>query len=285
MASDDNESATDNADAELEERVTRAVKIGLPVAVLVGAVIAGTRLGASGVVLVLAGGALIGVIAAFWTSVRTLFGETPLAAADAYALAAPRAEEEQKRSVLRALKDLEFERSVGKISDEDYQVLVAKYRAEAKRLLRVLDEEKQPRIDSVEAMVRKRLAKEGLLDDAADASESASEKPASETSDDAAKPATTSAVSEKKRKKKKGKLANAPSKDVATEKAEKASGETSSESSEPSESSDANEDDGLVACASCGTKNDGDAVFCKKCGKKCGAPSESEAEAAKTEDP
>jgi hypothetical protein len=42
--------------------------------------------------------------------------------------------------VLRALKDLEFERSVGKISDDDYQQLLVAYRAEAKRLLRAIDE-------------------------------------------------------------------------------------------------------------------------------------------------
>ena len=95
-------------------------------------------------ILVLATGALVSVIAVFWASVRTLVGETPLSGADAYALGAPRAEEEQKRAVLRALKDLEFERSVGKISDEDYEALVSKYRAEAKRLLRLLEENAQP---------------------------------------------------------------------------------------------------------------------------------------------
>jgi hypothetical protein len=91
-------------------------------------------------VLVLAAAAVVAVIALFWSSLRTLLGETPLASADAFAIGAPRAEEEQKRAVLRTLKDLEFERSVGKISEEDYRALVAQYRAEAKRLLRQIDE-------------------------------------------------------------------------------------------------------------------------------------------------
>src|SRR6185436_12750615 len=113
------------ADAsELEKKIIKNAKIGVPLGTLGLAVIAGLSLGAPAVFLVLAGGALCAVIAVFWASVRTLAGETKLSGADAYALGAPRAEEEQKRAVLRALKDLEFERSVGKISDEDYQALV-----------------------------------------------------------------------------------------------------------------------------------------------------------------
>src|SRR4029079_11356507 len=139
--------------SELAKKVVENAKIGVPLATLGLAVLAGATMGAPAVILVLAGGALIAVIAVFWESVRTLAGETPLSGADAYALGAPRAEEEQKRAVLRALKDLEFERSVGKISQEDYDALVAKYRAEAKRLLRALDEEMGPERDKVEALV------------------------------------------------------------------------------------------------------------------------------------
>src|SRR5689334_5365947 len=122
----------------LEEQLRRHAPVALPVGTVLLAAIAATALGPAPAILVLAGGALIGVIVVFWSSVRTLVGETPLAGADAYAMGAPRAEEEQKRAVLRALKDVEFERSVGKLSEEDYQALVAKYRAEAKRLLRIL---------------------------------------------------------------------------------------------------------------------------------------------------
>src|SRR5262245_48078792 len=116
-------------------------------------------------ILILAGGALIVAIAIFWSSLQTLFGETRLAGADAYALGAPQAEEEQKRAVLRALKDLEFERSVGKISEADYQALTAKYRAEGKRLLRVLDEGAETHRVHVEDLVEKRFRREGLIKD------------------------------------------------------------------------------------------------------------------------
>jgi hypothetical protein len=89
-------------------------------------------------------------------------GETRLTGADAYALGAPRVEEEQKRAVLRALKDLEFERSVGKISDDDYKELVVSYRKEAKRLLRLLDEASADQRARAEKIVEERFAQLGL---------------------------------------------------------------------------------------------------------------------------
>src|SRR5215218_9781181 len=127
----DSKPSTNQDDGADARSVVGYLKVGVPVGTIVLALLAGYVQGPSIAILVLAGGALIAVIATFWASVRTLFGETPLSGADAYALGAPRSEEEQKQAVLRALKDLEFERSVGKISEEDYKALVAKYRAEA----------------------------------------------------------------------------------------------------------------------------------------------------------
>jgi hypothetical protein len=222
--------------SELEKKIVELAKIGVPGAILVLAVLAGLTMGASAVILVLAAGALCAVIAVFWASVRTLAGETKLSGADAYALGAPRAEEEQKRAVLRALKDLEFERSVGKISDEDYKALVAKYRAEAKRLLRVLDEEAQPHREQVEGLVNKRLRREGLLDDTGEPQEDAKPTEAGEAKAEAAPEKT------KKRKKARPKPAPLPAPE------------------EPAVDA--------VACKQCGTVNDEDAVFCKKCGAR-----------------
>ncbi|MBK8251445.1 MAG: hypothetical protein IPK82_02105 [Polyangiaceae bacterium] len=150
------------------------------VAVALLAIPAGLLQGAGAAMLVLIAAALISVIALFWNSVRTLLGETPISGADAYALAAPRAEEEQKQAVLRALKDVEFERSVGKITEEHYAELVTKYRAEAKRLLRTLDEAAGERREKVTRMVQKRLAAEGLaapVNDVADTHRSPAAEP------------------------------------------------------------------------------------------------------------
>ncbi len=163
FAATDGSKASTMHDSELDDD-RRVAQVGLTAAALViaGAVAAGLIFGPATAVLILAAGAFIAVISLFWSSLRTLLGETPLSGADAYAIGAPRAEEEQKRAVLRALKDLEFERSVGKISEEDYRRLVSHYRDQAKRLLRLLDEEAKPLRDRAEELVLVRMQSAGL---------------------------------------------------------------------------------------------------------------------------
>jgi hypothetical protein len=272
----------DDDDAPLDRRLVEYATLGFPTLVLLGTALAGWVLGPPAAVLVLAGGALVGVIALFWSSLRTLVGETPLSGADAYALGAPRAEEEQKQAVLRALKDLEFERSVGKISDEDYRELVAKYRAEAKRLLRVLDEEAQPRRQHVEALVAKRLRRAGLADaavagaagaaDPADAADAEAEDAAAKDADaDAEEGEEAAAVEEAPRVRRTPRRRpkdEAPRADVAA----REDGAGDDEEAREDEGAPVDEADGAGparrACAACGTMNDEDAVFCKKCGAR-----------------
>ena len=91
------------------------------------ATVVGIFYGVQLVVLTLAAGALLLVIWLLWRSVQSLAGESQLTFEDAFSLGARSAEEEQKRAVLRALKDLDFERSIGKISEEDYQEWVRKH--------------------------------------------------------------------------------------------------------------------------------------------------------------
>jgi len=237
---------------------------------------------------VLAGGALIAVIAVFWASVRTLSGETPLSGADAYALGAPRAEEEQKRAVLRALKDLEFERSVGKISEEDYRALVAKYRAEAKRLLRILDTDALPRRAYVETLVAKRLRREGLLTDAPEVEGRADEEAegGAPAEDDKELSKQLAASTKKKR-------GAAPK---AASRKQKATGQRAEVPSETPEAPPKEPDaapeilamkttpvtepmSAAPACGQCSTVNDSDAAFCKKCGARLSGPAEQAAQA------
>ena len=234
-------------ESELDRKLAQYARIGLPVATVLLAGLADSTQGPSAAVLVLAGGMLIGVISLLWASVRTLVGETPLSGADAYALGAPRAEEEQKRAVLRALKDLEFEHGVGKISDDDYRELVTKYRAEAKRLLRQIDADAEPRRAQIEALVNRRLRQEGLLE-GGEAPEAAPAEASDDDSDaDEASPApkpVSAPLKGKKRKKAKGRE---PAR---------------AEASEPESSEETR------VCSGCETVNDADAVFCKKCGKR-----------------
>jgi hypothetical protein len=231
-------------ESAIERKIVTYSKIGIPIATIIAMLIAGVVQGPPLAVLVLAAGALVGVITALWTSLRALLGETPLTGADAYAIAAPRAEEEQKRAVLRALKDLEFERSVGKISDEDYRDLVSHYRTEAKRLLRILDDEAVPRRAQAEELFAKRLRDAGLADD--DATDAASPTGAEpEPGGDDEDAARRERKANKKKKKREREKARAAAEAGVDEPA--AAGR---------------------ACASCGTSNDADAVFCKKCGEK-----------------
>lgn len=131
----------------------------LPIVTVVAALAVGVAVGVEVSLLVVAAGALAGVIALLWASVQALTGESPLTLEEAMTLGAPSAEEEQKRSVLRALKDLEFERSVGKISEEDYAELSARYRTDAKRLMQLLDEGAEADRERAEKALRERLAK------------------------------------------------------------------------------------------------------------------------------
>ena len=263
-------------DDELDRKIAEYVRIGLPIGIGVLVILAGVLVDASTAILVAAAGALIAVIAVFWSSLRTLLGETPLSGADAYVFGAPpRVEEEQKRAVLRALKDIEFERNVGKISEEDYAQLVKKYREEAKRLLQAIDEKSKAGRERAETLVQKKLRQAGLLD-AANAleaqdeaedeapetnAEEAADKPAAEEgpSAESAAAAVAMIVATKRPLKKKKKKAK-----------EKPAFEALDEAAETN------------ACGKCGTENDRDAVFCKKCGTRVGKPEENKEE-AKTE--
>lgn len=147
--------------------------------IALGAVLVALAIGfVSGIalgVLALAALALTVVVSLLWGSVNSLSGDTPLTLDEAIGFGAPSAEEEQKRSVLRALKDLEFERSVGKISEQDFQEFSARYRAEAKRLIAVLDQELSPAHTLAEQLATQRLAAAGLA-----AKETAKSEPVAE---------------------------------------------------------------------------------------------------------
>ncbi len=267
---------TVNANLDDSGPDTRKLVLGGFSLVVVLVILAGVFVGASTAILVAAAGALISVIAVFWSSLRTLLGETPLSGADAYIFGAPpRVEEEQKRSVLRALKDIEFERSVGKISEDDYHQLAKKYRDEAKRLLQSIDEKSADGRERAEALVQKKLRQVGLIEGSAteskaegadDEDEVVTELAEKPIEDDAA--STESAVAavamimgtQRPAKKKKKKAKEKPAFEVDAVDA-------------------VNEGATANTCGKCGTTNDKDAVFCKKCGTRVGKPEEASEEA------
>jgi hypothetical protein len=109
--------------------------------------------------------------------------------------------EREKQSLLKALKELEFDHEMGKVSDPDFREIGGQYRARAMRVLRQLDEAGADYGTLVERELKARLA--------------------------------------------------AGQKDSQKEAAPK-----------PRPQPERNQ------CADCGTDNDVDAVFCKKCGKR-----------------
>lgn len=153
---------TSGEDDAAERALARVVAVGLPLVTLAGAIGAGIAAGPGSSLLVLASGALLGTIALLWASLRTLSGDAPLPAnLDDGSALRPRAEEltDRKRRVLRALKDLEGEHELGKIDDDDYENLAAKYREEAKDLLRELDRQTGPARAEAERIVEEYLSR------------------------------------------------------------------------------------------------------------------------------
>ena len=148
--------------SEAERRFGRLLSRALPLGTLGGAVVTFFVFSAGPALLVMVGGVLLSTIALFWASLRTLSGDAPLPR-DLEAMAAragtsgPAAEE--KRRVLRALKDLEHEHAIGKIDDADYAEVAERYRNDAKVLMREMDGQLDPLRERAEEIARAHLKK------------------------------------------------------------------------------------------------------------------------------
>jgi hypothetical protein len=225
---------------ETERSLGRYVAIGLPAVSVLGAVAVGLAANLGSALLVLAAGGLLGAIALFWASMRTLTGDAPLPSQLAAAASTQRvgvnALPDRKRAALRALKDLESEHAIGKIDDADYEELVGQYREKAKAVLRLMDERVAPAREEAERMAHAYLAKRGLDGEAA--------------ADDA--------------------VAEPPPQQEADEERE-TDGEADGKAVDESP---------RVKCPACDGSNEPDAAFCKQCGKRMKAAAEtSDAEA------
>ena len=141
--------------------------IALAVVVAV-AVPVGLLKGAPTVVLWLGFSLLAGAVLLFWETLRLLLdpsqpGDAAEGDDDGAALGAL---EERKRAALQALRDLEFERSIGRLGEEDHKALEARYREEARAAMRAIDAGIGPWRARAEAMLA-----------AAESAEPATEKP------------------------------------------------------------------------------------------------------------
>jgi len=186
------------------------------------AIAIGLTHGAAPALLVLSAVLLLLAISAVWNSLQSISGNSIETGTDLVAISIDGAEDEQKRFILRALKDLEFERSMGKISDEDYEELKRTYREQAKEVLRSADIASEPARAKAEALAQSYLEKEGIVPIPSTEPKMTDEIPTSQSQDSSA-----------------SQLSIADNKTCATD-----------------------------GCTACGTDNDPDAIFCKKCGTK-----------------
>ena len=130
-------------------------------AALLAALVAGVFLGLGPALLVGAGAALLGVIALGWKSLAALPEDQLMTLEEALTFAAPSSQEEQKRFVLQALRDLDQKRALGKVTEEDFLNLSVHYRTEAKRLLQSMDIEMSDSRKRAEQALQERLAAKG----------------------------------------------------------------------------------------------------------------------------
>lgn len=225
-------------EVDVEVAASKWMASALPLVTAIGALIVGSTMSAAPAILVLVGGALLGAVLLFWSSVRSLTGDAPLPgdlAAASISASVSEAQERKKRA-LRALKDLENERAVGKLEEEDYAILSAQYRTEAKEAMRDLDAEISPVRARAETLANEHIAKLGILE------ETTKESPVEE--EDGAED------------------------DEEEDEEEVAEGE---EDDAEQSSEDREEPAENRVCEECGTTNDEDATFCKKCGEKLDA--------------
>lgn len=128
------------SDAPSRDEFARYVPWAAAAVVVVVAVPIGVLRGAPGVVLWVAFALLAAAVVLFWEAMRTALdpaapGDEP----DADDEGVPSELEARKRAALQALRDIEFERSIGRLSEEDYKELEKKYRAEARAAMQAID--------------------------------------------------------------------------------------------------------------------------------------------------
>ncbi len=105
-----------------------------------------------GLFMALAAVMMVLALSALLQSLRHAFGGT----ADALVSSLPEraALVDEKNALLRAIKDIAFEREVGKLSEEDFARLDRAYRLRAKEVLKKLDEDIEPFLARAEGILR-----------------------------------------------------------------------------------------------------------------------------------
>ena len=154
--------------------------------------------------------------------------------------------EREKYWLLKAIKELEFDHQMNKISLEDFNEIAGRYRTRAVRVIRELDSKEPDYASMIEREIAVRVAR-------AEASAARTGVPAAGAA--AAPPAPAAAPPAR-----------------AEKAAQPAKAETADEAAKPDKAKpdkielDKSKPGASLTC-SCGVVNDNDAEFCKKCGK------------------
>jgi hypothetical protein len=128
-----------------------------PLMMLFCVVLTGALRGVGPALLVLSASLLVLGVVLAWMSLGELTNEEPLSLDEALELAAPERREQEKLSILRALKDLEQEHRFGKITDDEFAAESARMRHQAKRMLASFDDSIKARRARVEERISKLL--------------------------------------------------------------------------------------------------------------------------------
>ncbi len=114
------------------------------------------RYGLGAALILLAGGALVLFI---WLAFRAVQSVTEPDDSSILLEVAPTNSAARKTAAFRALKDLETERGLGNLSDDDFKELEARYRDDAKEAMREVDEERKNLRERAEAIAERAIAK------------------------------------------------------------------------------------------------------------------------------
>ena len=146
------ETSTESQQLQPWQLFTLAALVGATVVVFVS-----RDVGPAGVILLsitVGASAFVGMAA--WRTLAPLTGREEPTGPDVVGGRTRAALEREKTLVLRSIKDLEFDRAMGKIADKDFAEMGARLRARAARLLRQLDSGTNYR-DEIEQEIARRV--------------------------------------------------------------------------------------------------------------------------------
>jgi len=162
--------------------------------------------------------------------------------------------EREKALVLRSIKELEFDRAMGKVSPKDFDEMAGRLRARALLLMKQIDAGGSGYRELIERELQARLkSRRAGSSDLATTARSDRLRP------DSALGASSRSRRSAAREGGQGYGESAEASAKAEDRALQDQGPGSAGSFDPATEA--------RACLSCGTRNDHDAVFCKKCGK------------------